>query len=69
MRYWAHSCPVFHLTFLFIDVFFCAVRGPMYDVCAAWLVCSEGDRMTPQSGFYLNMFLTLNSNPLIGSKL
>lgn len=24
--------------------------------------------MTPQSGFYLNLFLTLNSTPLIGNK-
>lgn len=38
------------LTFLFID-----------DCC---FLCSEGDRSNPQFGFYLNMFLTLNSNLL-----
>lgn len=57
MRHWAHSCLVFCLTFLFIDFFL------------FFVLCSEGDRMNPQSGFYLNMFLTLNSNPLIWNKL
>lgn len=39
------------LTFLFID--------------DCWVfLCSEGDKSNPRFGFYLNMFLTLNSNLL-----
>lgn len=49
----AHSSLTFCLTFLLLIYF----------------LRSEGDRINPQSGFYLNMFLTLNWNPLIENKV
>lgn len=64
----ARSRLVFCLTFLFIFNFLVLFKGPTHTRrCTAWSVRCEGDRMTPQSGFYLNLFLTLNSTPLIGN--
>lgn len=68
MKCWAQCCLGFNLTFLLlIHIFLCCTWANV-QCCTAWLVCYEGDRMTPQSGFYLNLFLTLNSTPLIGNK-
>lgn len=60
--------PGFQPYIPFIDTYFLCCTRANVQCCTAWLVCYEGDRMTPQSGFYLNLFLTLNSTPLIGNK-
>lgn len=60
--------PGFQPYIPFIATYFLCCTRANVQCCTAWLVCYEGDRMTPQSGFYLNLFLTLNSTPLIGNK-